>query len=119
LNEFSISARIVEKECVRYTPAGIPVVQLLLEHTGEVLEAGLVRQVDFQLSAKGLGDTALALNELRLNAGAQFSGFLARKSKTAKSLVFHITAFASVHDDVKPGFDNDIEKLEQSNGIWT
>jgi primosomal replication protein N len=40
LNHFILTAALVARKALRYTPAGVPVIECLLEHSGEVQEAG-------------------------------------------------------------------------------
>jgi primosomal replication protein N len=41
LNHLSLSAVVVQVDTLRYTPAGVPAVNLVLEHQSDVLEMGL------------------------------------------------------------------------------
>ncbi len=94
MNQLRIQAKLVEKQMIRYTPAGLPVVQCVLEYEGGVVEAGIERLVSLSLDSKALGDIAVALNQLPLNTVAMWTGFLAKKSKTGRSLMFHLTSFS-------------------------
>jgi primosomal replication protein N len=93
LNVFNLVASITERSLVRYTPAGVPVLQLQLSHSGEVTEAGKARQVEFEIQALALGDTALSLDRSALGETLHFSGFMARKTRNSKHLQFHISGF--------------------------
>jgi len=44
---------------VRYTPAGIPALNLTLKHSSEQIEANLKRTINCELSAKIMGNDAL------------------------------------------------------------
>jgi len=44
-NSFHCIATLAERDVLRYTPAGIPMVSAILTHTSEQLEAGISRQV--------------------------------------------------------------------------
>jgi primosomal replication protein N len=79
---------------IRYTPAGLPVVLCILEYEGGVVEAGVERLLNLSLDSKALGDMALAIYPLPLNTTAMWTGFLAKKSKAARSLMFHLTSFS-------------------------
>jgi primosomal replication protein N len=91
VNRFQCIAVIASREAVRYTPAGIPMVNLSLQHESQQREAGNERLVALEITAIGAGDISARLSQAELGALYQFSGFLARKHRNSKSLVFHIT----------------------------
>lgn len=84
---------------MRFNPAGIPIVDCLLEHQSEVVEAGLLRTVHVQIKAVAVGAVAEQLSSQTLGVQARFEGFLGSsvwvKSGTgsAKPVVFHIQSF--------------------------
>lgn len=82
---------ITSREAVRYTPAGIPMVSLNLQHDSQQREAGVERLISLEMMALGAGDISVDLSQAELGKPYQFSGFLARKNRNSKSLVFHIT----------------------------
>lgn len=86
-------ASIVEREPLRYTPAGIPIVSAKLLHGSEQIEAGVSRQIDLEIAAIAAGEISGRFNRAELGAKFRFAGFLARKHRNSKSLVFHITDF--------------------------
>jgi primosomal replication protein N len=55
-----LTACIAELESMRYTPAGIPALNLILEHASSVEEAGQAQQVKAALKAVALGGTGRA-----------------------------------------------------------
>jgi primosomal replication protein N len=91
LNHFILTAALIAKEALRYTPAGIPVIECLLEHSGEVQEADQVRQVRMSLEAIAIGSVHQQLDRMALGGVARFEGFLAHKTLRSQRLVFHIT----------------------------
>lgn len=76
---------------MRYTPAGIPVLQCSLQYQGAVVEAGQTRQVAFSVEAVVAGEMTDVVARLALGHIAEFTGFLASKRRNSKNLVFHIT----------------------------
>ncbi|TCS36066.1 restart primosome assembly protein PriB [Paucimonas lemoignei] len=76
---------------MRYTPAGIPIASGKLQHASKVVEAGVERLVEFEVAALAAGEISGRFNQLELGEIFQFHGFLARKNRNSKSLVFHIT----------------------------
>jgi primosomal replication protein N len=92
VNQFLLSACLIERSEVRYTPAGVPVVEVRLRCQSEVLEAGSARTLDFQVGAIGLGPMALALERPSLGAVLELEGFIAPRSRRSGRLVLHVTA---------------------------
>jgi len=94
-----LSATAQEVKALRYTPAGLPVVEMLLGHTSDVFEAGQARRVAFALSALALGDVALLLADTPLGAGLHVRGFLAPARKGSGKIVLHIQQAQRFHGD--------------------
>ncbi len=93
MNQFQLVASIAERDVLRYTPAGIPIVSGKLLHTSTQTEAGVERLVEFEMTALAAGEISGRFNQAELAATYQFTGFLARKNRNSKSLVFHIVDF--------------------------
>ena len=92
MNQIQLVAQVVEREMLRYSPAGIPIVSAKLTHSSQQLEAQVLRLVEFEISAIAVGEISGRFNQLELGKNHQFTGFLARKNRNSKSLVFHIIA---------------------------
>ena len=93
MNQFQFIANIAERDVLRYTPAGIPIVSAKLLHSSQQVEAGVPRLVEFEVAAQAAGEISGRFNHAELGGTFQFTGFLARKSRNSKSLVFHIVDF--------------------------
>lgn len=93
MNQLVVVATITERETLRYTPAGIPIVGAILKHSSQQAEAGVARQVEFELPAVAAGEISGRMSRAELGASYQFTGFLARKNRNSKGLVFHIIEF--------------------------
>jgi primosomal replication protein N len=89
LNEVRLTARIAEAKPLRYTPAGIPALNLVLEHESEIIEGGVARQVRLTLRAVAFGPLAQSHCQAELGKSLRFSGFMVN-AKTSKSIVLHI-----------------------------
>jgi primosomal replication protein N len=96
LNRFTLAAQVQAKAALRYTPAGLPVIDLRLRHAGTVIEAQLPRQLDFEVPAVALGEAAQRLERVALGSMLQLDGFLAPRSRRSKTLVLHITDYRTV-----------------------
>jgi primosomal replication protein N len=93
VNRLQLIASIAERDALRYTPAGIPIVSAKLLHSSEQIEAGVPRLVQFEVAALAAGEISGRFNQAELGGTFRFSGFLARKSRNSRTLVFHITDF--------------------------
>ena len=75
-------------EAIRYTPAGIPLLSFVLQHTSEQTEAGLKRKVECEVNAVVIGD--IAKSSIQIGDNIKAKGFLAKRSAKSTQLVFHI-----------------------------
>ena len=90
---------MVQRDVLRYTPAGIPLLDCVLLHHSEQSEAGTARQVEFEIAGIATGSTANRLEQSRLDHSYRFTGFLANRSKKSKRIIFHIVDFESARKD--------------------
>jgi primosomal replication protein N len=95
-NRVRLRAKLVSRADLRFTPAGVAVLQAGLQHDGAVAEAGVERQLNFELEAMAVGEAATRLDRMALGAELDISGFLAPRSKRSRSLMLHVTEFKSV-----------------------
>ncbi|WAV94240.1 primosomal replication protein N [Oxalobacter aliiformigenes] len=95
-NRLCLTGRILERESIRYTPAGIPVISARLGHRSQQPEAGTDRNVEFEMPAIVIGDMTGKFEKLATDTFYRFTGFMAAKSFKSKSLLFHITGFSSI-----------------------
>lgn len=93
-NHLSLAAVITELAALRYTPAGVPALDLRLEHESRVQEAGQDRQVAASVKAVAFGVLAERLAQQAIGSRWKFQGFLA-SPRQGKSLVFHIQEFGA------------------------
>ena len=91
MNQFDLTACIAELSPLRYTPAGIPAINIILEHESEIVEAGVVRTVKLTIKAVAFGALAEQTVQLLLGKAFRFTGFLIN-ARTSKGVVFHIQA---------------------------
>jgi primosomal replication protein N len=82
----------VEASALRHTPAGLPALDLRLEHESEAQEAGGTRQVKLELKAVAFGTNAETLVRQAVGSGFRFHGFLAAP-RNGKHPVLHIQSF--------------------------
>ena len=92
MNQVLLSAVIAEAKPLRYTPAGLPALDLQLEHESEVTEAGGKRQVKAVIRAVAFGPQAETLVRQAVGSQWQFAGFLANP-RNGNHPVLHIQEF--------------------------
>lgn len=92
VNQLLLTARVVELGTLRFTPAGLPALDLKLEHESTVDEVGRPRQVKAVLKAVAFGAVAERFATQALGSLWRFRGFLATPG-SAKHPVLHIQDF--------------------------
>lgn len=98
-NHLQLRGVLVERKPMRYTPAGIPILNLTLEHRSQVVEAGISRQVEMSVPALAAGKLAAVLERKTLGAALNAQGFLAPRSRNSRTLVFHMTECHDTEQD--------------------
>jgi primosomal replication protein N len=90
MNRLVLSARLEERGVLRYTPAGLPALDVTLAHAGELSHEGQQRKVSVQIKSLVIGSLVERMAKLDLGSEAVFAGFLAA-ARNGKGLLFHIT----------------------------
>ncbi|MGB4488548.1 MAG: primosomal replication protein N [Pseudomonas veronii] len=88
-NRVTLTACIAEAKPLRHTPAGLPAIDLLIEHASKAQEAGQEREVKAALKAIAFGAMAERLARQPVGSTWIFSGFLATP-RNGKHVVLHI-----------------------------
>ena len=91
MNRLVLDASLVERKALRYTPAGLPALDLLLKHESEVSEDGQPRKVSLEIRSVAIGAITGAVGAMPLGSTASFAGFLGA-TRNGRGLVFHLTA---------------------------
>ena len=99
-NRLTLTATLTAKDPLRYSPAGIPVLNVRLLHQSEQVEAGKPRSVTCEIPAVAIGEVALRLalrleNKLETQqpeTELQFTGFIATKRRF-ETAELHIVEF--------------------------
>ena len=94
-NHVELTAGIAEQKAIRYTPAGLPVIDLVLEHASSIQEAGTLRQVKATVKAVAIGSLAERIQIQPIGSVWRFSGFLATP-KNGKNVILHIQEFKTL-----------------------
>ncbi len=86
-----LSGNLIELDALRYTPAGIPVVNFRLSHESEQIEAGAARAVQCEVAGLAFEREARLMAAAKLGMQVKVTGFLAGKSRESRQLVLHAT----------------------------
>ena len=92
-NRVELTGTILETSGLRFTPAGMPTVQIRLAHGSEQEEASRVRQVVCEVEAIAFGEIAKALSHSPVGTQVNMTGFLDRKSPRSSLLTLHVTDY--------------------------
>ena len=90
-NRVEISGVVTELQPLRYTPAGVPVVEFRLAHESERAEAGARRKVQTEIDAVAFEAQARLLAAGPLGRLLKAEGFLCAKSRRSRKPVLHVT----------------------------
>ena len=75
---------------MRYTPAGLPVLDLSLKHESELAQDGQARTVSMEIRARAIGEITQRIARLELGSEHGFAGFLGSQ-RNGRGVVFHVT----------------------------
>ncbi|MFN3612144.1 primosomal replication protein N [Tepidimonas sp.] len=95
VNRLVLVATLAQCAAMRYSPAGIPVLDVLLEHASEQVEAGQPRRVALRLKGVAFGADAERLAIQPLGATLWCAGFLS-SARRGNGVVFHIQDFKPI-----------------------
>ena len=95
LNRWVLTAQLVERGALRYTPAGLPALDVMLRHASTLTEDGQPRQVSAEFKAVAIGAIARPVGAMALGSSGDFAGFLAQ-TRNGRGIRFHITSLESV-----------------------
>jgi primosomal replication protein N len=91
MNRLVLAAMLVERAALRYTPAGLPALDLGLKHESLVSEDSQPRKVSMEMRAVAIGAITQQLLPLELGTAAVFAGFLT-SARNGRGLSFHVTS---------------------------
>ena len=90
MNRLVLTAQLVERAALRYTPAGLPALDLSLKHESEVTQDGQPRKVSMEIRARAVGVITERLLGLEIGSSNGFAGFLGSQ-RNGRGIVFHVT----------------------------
>jgi primosomal replication protein N len=92
-NQVELCGDVIEREALRFTPAGIPILALRMSHESTQMEAGLERQLKFEIDAMAAGETARRMDALRPGQRVRVHGFIATRGRLSTRIVLHVNEF--------------------------
>ena len=90
MNRLVLSAQLVQRGATRYTPAGLPALDMSLKHESTVTQEGQPRRVSMEIKARAIGEITQRLLRLELGSEHGFAGFLGSQ-RNGRGTVFHVT----------------------------
>ncbi|MCB1985156.1 MAG: primosomal replication protein N [Burkholderiales bacterium] len=95
-NQTVICGKIIRHGALRYTPAGVPVIDFVVKHQSRQMVANITRQIQCELLTVALGDTAKNIAEMPTASNVKITGFLNRKSQASQQLVLHVDSIVKI-----------------------
>lgn len=89
-NQLVLTAAVEREDALRYTPAGLPVLEVWLRHQSRQREAGFERDVSCEVQALLIGEAARKFSGSLAGKMVTVSGFLSQRSLRNPRLVLHI-----------------------------
>jgi primosomal replication protein N len=90
MNRLVLDAQLVQRDALRYTPAGLPALDMSLKHESQVTQDGQPRRISLQIKARAVGDIVPRLLQLEMGSEHGFAGFLG-SPRNGRGVVFHVT----------------------------
>jgi primosomal replication protein N len=92
-NQVELTGDVIEREALRFTPAGIAILAFRVRHESTQTEAKMPRQVKFEIDAMAAGETAQRMDALRPGQRVRLHGFLSTRSRLSTRIVLHVNQF--------------------------
>jgi primosomal replication protein N len=90
MNRLVLTAQLAERGALRYTPAGLPALDLSLKHESEATQDGQTRKVWFEIKARAIGEITQRVAKVEMGSTHGFAGFLGSQ-RNGRGVVFHVT----------------------------
>jgi primosomal replication protein N len=87
VNRLEISGELIQIEPLRYTPAGVPIVDAVIVHRSTQSIGQSERQVECELKVQASGDLAGQLGKLKNSDRVNLQGVLNRRSLNSRQLI--------------------------------
>ncbi|MCA1926000.1 MAG: primosomal replication protein N [Thiobacillus sp.] len=87
MNRLHISGVLIQVDPVRYSPAGVPIAEAVLQHRSSQDIAGQARQMACELTVQASGTLATQLARMQNGAAVSLEGALNRRSVNSRQLI--------------------------------
>lgn len=91
LNQVVLSGIVSKKDAMRYTPSGVPLLQVRLDH--DLQKNDVIQAITLSLILRAFGVVASELNLIEVGTEIAVNGYLAPKQKNSYSLVLCVNQF--------------------------
>ena len=95
-NQLVLAGTLAQLETLRYTPAGVPLIECRIRHESKQIEANSERMVQVEIPAIAIGEMARKVSQLNLAQTLRVTGFLAQKSQKSQQIVLHICSLENI-----------------------
>lgn len=95
MNRLVLHAQLLERAALRYTPAGLPALDLRLAHESTVTQEGMPRKVSLEIRARAVGQITQQIAGLDIGSTCGFAGFLG-SMRNGRGIVFHVTEVSAL-----------------------
>ena len=93
LNCCQLTATVTREDALRYTPAGIAILQFWLCHQSQQVHCGITRKVECNIQAVLVGKTAEEQTGKLMGQQIEVNGFLVKRNLSNERLVLHVQRF--------------------------
>jgi primosomal replication protein N len=90
MNRLVLTAQLVERGALRFTPAGLPALDLSLKHESQALQDGQPRKVVMEIKARAIGAITQRVAGIAIGSSHGFAGFLGSQ-RNGRGVLFHVT----------------------------
>lgn len=87
MNRLLISGALIQVDPLRYSPAGVPIAEAVIQHRSSQAVAGQPRQVECELTVQASGSLAGQLAQLATGTQIKLEGALNRRSVNSRQLI--------------------------------
>ena len=89
-NQTIICGEIIKLAELRYTPAGVAIVEFNIRHQSNQLNVGISRRITCDISAIAFDQMAMTIIKFKIGHQVKLTGFLTRKSRMSQQLILHV-----------------------------
>lgn len=87
MNRLLISGALIQVDPLRYSPAGVPIAEAVIQHRSTQAVAAQARQVECELMVQASGTLAAQLAQLATGTQVKLEGALNRRSVNSRQLI--------------------------------